>query len=245
MVYKRFIPRVLVLWDEHLARFNTVLTNDYTVSRKIGDPLSHISVLQSNLVDEITLINLSSSRMRDFIELVDQVGQILSTPLSVGGHITERGDCLRLISAGADRLILGRNRLNRELSAFIREEFGQQAAACSLDYLEDEVDHLTGVAASIVRQIEDFGYGEILLNCISRDGTRKGPDLRVLETFAKLSVLPIVVGSGVGSVQHIMDAFLNGASGVAAGTFLSNLDQSPKQIRAHLHANGIHIRHRN
>jgi len=245
LVYKRFIPRVLVLWDEHLARFNTVLTSEYSVSRKIGDPLSHISVLQSNLVDEITLINLSSSRKKEFIELVEEVGQILSTPLSVGGYIAEQGYCLRLISAGADRLILGRNRLNRELSTFISEEFGRQATACSLDYLESEVDNFIGRAASVAHQIEDLGYGEILLNCTSRDGTLKGPDLRILEMFAKLSVLPIVVGSGVGTVQHITEAFLNGASGVAAGTFLSNLDQSPKQIRAHLHANGIHIRHKN
>ncbi len=245
MLYKRFIPKVLVSWDSTLNRFNTVLTTEYEVSRKIGDPVSHISVLQSNLVDEIMLINLSQSRMNEFTQLVNEIGQLLSTPLSVGGFISEEEDCSRLIAAGADRLILGRNRWKKELSTFISKEFGRQAVACSLDYLEGDIDRIIARVDSITRKVEDFGYGEIILNCTSRDGARIGPDLRILESFTKTSVLPLVVGSGIGSVQHITDAFLCGASGVASGTFLSNLDQSPKQIRAHLFSNGIHIRHRN
>lgn len=245
MLYKRFIPKVLVSWDSTVHRFNTVLTTEYRVSRKIGDPLSHLSVLQSNLVDEIMLINLSQSRMKEFTKLVDEIGRFLSTPLSVGGFISKEEDCSRLIAAGADRLILGRNRWQKELSTFINREFGRQAVACSLDYLEGDLNNLIDSADQIIRKVEDFGYGEILLNCTSRDGARIGPDLKLLETFAKASLLPIVVGCGIGSVQHITDAFLGGASGVASGTFLSNLDQSPKQIRAHLFSNGVHIRHRN
>lgn len=245
MVYKRFIPKILVSWDDSLGRFDSVLTREYEISRKIGDPLTQISVLQSNLVDEIMLINLSPSKMPEYVQLIEKVGTLLTTPLSVGGHISNKVECSQLIAAGADRLILGRNRLDSELSHFISHEFGQQASSCSIDFRENEIDRLVADSDFLVNQVEELGYGEIVLNCISRDGRRTGPDLDLLEVFTQQSKIPIVVSSGIGSVHHITQAFLQGASGVAAGTFLSNLDQSPKQIRAHLHANGIHIRYKN
>jgi cyclase len=55
--------------------------------------------------------------------------------------------------------------------------------------------------------------------------------------------LPVIQSCGIGKVNHFVEAFVNGADAVAAGSYFSFLDQNILQIRTHVNNFGINIRH--
>ncbi len=244
MLFRRFIPKIVVQWDESRNSFTSILTRNYEFSRKVGDPVNQVQVMQSNLVDEIVLINRTEYFDPRFTDLVHKIATRISTPLSVGGAISNAEHCHSLIEAGADKLIIGRMRRSHTLSGYVSRVFGAQSLVMSLDYVEAQqsVDELL---VETIASLELGHFGEIILNSVSRDGYKNGPDLKTLRVVVGSVKIPVVLGCGFSRVEHFHEAFLAGASAVTSSTFLSNMDQSPKQIRAHLHSLGTHIRVRN
>jgi imidazole glycerol-phosphate synthase subunit HisF len=245
MIYKRLVPKIVVYRDiaDELAQFTSILTRNYEPFRNIGLPLEQIRVLQSNLVDEITIVQVNKHGFDyKFVDLIQKISEIVSTPISVGGFISEWSHASALFKAGADKIILGRSKSNRPLASKISEEYGNQSLLYSLDYSNrNEFEDLI-LLENCIRYAEDIGFGEIILNNKSLDGSRKGLDLKTLGEALSLTELPITVGCGIGSIHNIFEGFKHGASAVALATFLSQMDQTPRQIRSHLGSLGIHIR---
>ena len=55
--------------------------------------------------------------------------------------------------------------------------------------------------------MEQAGAGELLVNSLDRDGTKQGYDLPLLQAIADAVTIPVIASSGVGTIQHIRDAF--------------------------------------
>lgn len=249
MLYRRLIPKVVVekADSKTSSGFQSILTSRFEPRRVVGDPLSQIRIQQSNLVDEILLVNRSRSGFdSDFCNLVLQTCKSLSTPLAVGGAITSSLHAKMLFDSGADKVVIGRNRGDLRLLENIASIHGVQSLVVSMDYSEEDLR--IGLEALWEREISR-GYlsliGEICLNNISRDGEGIGVDLRFVDFFRKETKAPIVVGSGIANVSQIAECFSLGCDAVTLSTFLSHTDQNIKQIRSHLSSNGVHIRTRN
>ncbi len=76
-------------------------------------------------------------------------------------------------------------------------------------------------AVTLARVCEKLGAGEILLNCIDRDGTNAGFDLELVNAVKKAVTIPVIASSGAGSAAHFLEVFTRtGAeSALAAGIF--------------------------
>lgn len=76
-------------------------------------------------------------------------------------------------------------------------------------------------AVTLARVCEDLGAGEILLNCIDRDGTNLGFDLELINAVKAAVTIPVIASSGAGKVEHFLEVFTEtGAeSALAAGIF--------------------------
>jgi cyclase len=247
MIYKRLVPKIVVYRDivDESSQFTSILTRNYEPHRNIGLPLEQIKILQSNLVDEITITQVNKFGFDyKFVDLIQNISEIVSTPISVGGFISEWSHASALFQAGADKIILGQSKSNRQLASKISEEYGNQSLLYSLDYSDRNESEIQIRLENSIRYAEEVGFGEIILNNKSLDGTRKGLDLKTLREASSLTELPITIGCGIGSIHNIFEGFEYGASAVALSTFLSQMDQTPRQIRAHLGSLGIHIRMR-
>jgi glutamine amidotransferase/cyclase len=79
-----------------------------------------------------------------------------------------------------------------------------------------EVDAMT-----LARVCEELGAGEILLNCIDRDGTNLGFDLELINGVKKAVTIPVIASSGAGCAEHFYDVFTQteAESALAAGIF--------------------------
>ncbi|MFZ5572014.1 MAG: HisA/HisF-related TIM barrel protein, partial [Thermodesulfobacteriota bacterium] len=76
-------------------------------------------------------------------------------------------------------------------------------------------------AVTLARVCEQLGAGEILLNCIDRDGTNSGFDIELINAVSSAVSIPVIASSGAGCVEHFHEVFTRtGAeSALAAGIF--------------------------
>jgi len=76
-------------------------------------------------------------------------------------------------------------------------------------------------AVTLARWCERLGAGEILLNCIDRDGTRQGFDLELIGAVKAAVGIPVIASSGAGCVEHFLEVFRSTdvESALAAGIF--------------------------
>ncbi len=76
-------------------------------------------------------------------------------------------------------------------------------------------------AVTLARICEQLGAGEILLNCIDKDGTNSGFDLELIQSVKKAVTIPVIASSGAGSAAHFMEVFTetDAEAALAAGIF--------------------------
>ena len=76
-------------------------------------------------------------------------------------------------------------------------------------------------AVTLARVCEELGAGEILLNCIDRDGTNTGFDLELINAVKEAVTIPVIASSGAGCAEHFYDVFIKteAESALAAGIF--------------------------
>lgn len=79
-------------------------------------------------------------------------------------------------------------------------------------------------AVTLAQVCQQLGAGEILLNCIDRDGTNLGFDLELIRAVKAAVTLPVIASSGAGKAEHFHQVFTEtGAeSALAAGIFHRN-----------------------
>lgn len=73
----------------------------------------------------------------------------------------------------------------------------------------------------LVTVCEKLGAGEILLNCIDKDGTNSGFDHELIRQVKNAVSIPVIASSGAGKASHFVDVFskTNADAALAAGIF--------------------------
>ncbi len=76
-------------------------------------------------------------------------------------------------------------------------------------------------AMTLAQVCEELGAGEILLNCIDRDGTNLGFDIELIRAVTAAVSIPVIASSGAGRVEHFHEVFsaTDAESALAAGIF--------------------------
>ncbi|XBW34872.1 hypothetical protein QEN19_000437 [Hanseniaspora menglaensis] len=86
-----------------------------------------------------------------------------------------------------------------------------------------------------VKACEALGAGEILLNCIDKDGSNSGYDFELINHCKSAVDIPVIASSGAGNPSHFEDAFKNTSCDacLGAGMFHRN-EYTVKQVKEHL-----------
>ena len=95
----------------------------------------------------------------------------------------------------------------------------------------------------LVQACEALGAGEILLNCIDKDGTKSGFDIELINDVKSAVSIPVIASSGAGTVEHFSEVFDRTAAdaALAAGIFHRNEVPLPS-VKEHLRAHGTAVR---
>jgi cyclase len=94
-----------------------------------------------------------------------------------------------------------------------------------------------------VREAQDRGAGEIVLNCMASDGVRTGYDLAQLQRVRAVCRVPLIASGGAGAMSHFADVFsvahVDGA--LAASVFHSGAIAIP-DLKRYLREHQIEVR---
>ncbi|MBT6502068.1 MAG: imidazole glycerol phosphate synthase subunit HisF [Deltaproteobacteria bacterium] len=98
-------------------------------------------------------------------------------------------------------------------------------------------------AVTLAHVCEKLGAGEILLNCIDKDGTNSGFDIELINAVKNAVTIPVIASSGAGSAGHFQQVFTetDAESALAAGIF-HRREVSIAEVKAHL-ADKVEIRY--
>ena len=261
MAKRRLIPK-LQLYPSEIdeGRLSLVNTVNFSKIIEIGNPVSQAKIYEAQLVDELILDDLSTSKGQPtnpdrLLETLKAVSSEVFLPLTIGGGVSHINDVSNLLNHGADKVSMNSSLIkDPEIITNIAKAFGSQCVVASIDYKFNEKgiaevfsnggQKSTGLHPIVWAQTaQERGAGEILLTCIENDGLREGLDLKTAEEVSKKLKIPLIISGGCGLASHFVDGFLiSKADAVAAGTFFSFRDQNPMQTRGHIKNAGIDIR---
>jgi cyclase len=228
----------------------------------IGDPVEMARFYYEQGADEIVFydITASSDRRDIMIDVVHRVAEEIFIPFSVGGGIRTIDDMRKVLLAGAEKVSVNTEAVkNPKIISDGAEAFGSQCIVLGMDVKKVEysvkipsgyemVIHggrtFTGIdALAWAKKAERLGAGEICLNSIDADGTKKGYELSLTLLISENVNIPVIASGGAGSIAHMVDAFTKGkadaaliASIVHYGTY------TIKEIKEALHARGVKVR---
>ncbi|KAJ5815304.1 hypothetical protein N7474_007081 [Penicillium riverlandense] len=95
----------------------------------------------------------------------------------------------------------------------------------------------------LVRAVEAMGAGEILLNCIDKDGSNSGFDLELINDVKAAIKIPVIASSGAGNPGHFAEVFRKTTTDAALGAGMFHRGEyTVSQVKDHLQADGFLVR---
>ena len=185
--------------------------------RVIGSPNILAQHYYGMGIDEILYVDVVASLYdrNSLDDLVRLASKNIFIPLCVGGGIRNLYDVDRMLSNGADKITL--NTAAVKNISFIGEvvsKYGSSTVVSAIETLKIENNYYvftdngreyTGIEVrEWIKRVQEQGAGEILLSCISRDGTGEGFNLDLIHSISDLIEVPLVVHGGAGCVEDIV-----------------------------------------
>ncbi len=250
MLKTRIIPSLL--WKD----FGLVKGVGFDSWRRVGPIVPAVRVYARRDVDELLVLDIAASQKGsgpDY-ELVSEVADEATVPLTVGGGVSSEDHVARLLESGADKIVINTAAYDDlRLIERCAHRFGAQCIVLSIDYRSTPsgpkcYSHSGTLATDWsppewARIGEESGAGEILLTSIERDGTMQGYDVATLLSVTSAVTVPVIASGGAGAPTDMLAAVQQGhASAVAAASIYHFTQQTPREMRDFLRENGVPVR---
>jgi len=189
---------------------------------------------------------------------VDRVAAVIDIPFCVAGGIRSVEDAEQVLNKGADKISINSPALaNPNLITDLAKRFGSQCVVLGVDSRDDGSDYLvyqntgdpTKTSATQrstvdwVREAQERGAGEVVLNCMNQDGVRQGYDRAQLGLVRDNCHVPLIASGGAGELSHFLDVF-HGANvdGALAASVFHSAEINIGDLKRFLGESDVHIR---
>lgn len=210
--------------------------------------------------DELVFYDITASPEGRTVdrEWIDRVARVLDIPFCVAGGIRSVAEAEACLAAGAEKVSVNTPALEDPgLIDRVAKRFGVQCVVVGVDTREEDgelwVASHTGDPARTryrrrrtldwVREVQDRGAGEIVLNCMSHDGVRAGYDIGQLAAVREICRVPLIASGGAGAPAHFLEVFRDAAvDGALAATVFHTGAIRIGELKAWLAENGVEVR---
>lgn len=262
MLKKRIIPVIL------LKNGFIVQSKRYSEHKNLGNPIAAIKRMSEWGADELIYIDISKSQYfdesredlnneewRNLDDVYSGLSRNSFMPTCISGGIRKFSDIEVRLKSGADKVgvntMLFQNPKEVKKAAL---SFGVQSLVANIDYRVDDnnqrrvyVEHGTLFTDLLLEDAVDWaidhGCGELLLQCIDRDGAGRGYDIEGINACVKRSSVPVIALGGAGKWSHF-EAVISetDVSAIAAANIFQFKDQSVFLAKKYLFDKGINVR---
>lgn len=251
---ENFAKRIIPCLDVNDGR--VVKGVNFVGLKDAGDPIEVAKRYNDEGADELCFLDITaSSDGRDtIVHVVEEVAKQLFIPLTVGGGIRKIDDISRLLNVGCDKVSLNSSAVdNPNLIYEAANKFGSQCIVVAIDVKKNDKGSYnvfvhggrkdTGLdAIQWAKKVYDLGAGEILLTSMDSDGTKAGYDLNITSAISNSVQIPVIASGGAGTMEHILQAFQNGADAALAASIFHYKEIEIMKLKEFLKDNGIGVR---
>ena len=212
MLKPRVIPCLLIKEN------GLVKTKNFAEPRYVGDPLNTVKIFNELEVDELLILDIDASvkGVNPNEKLISKLAEECRMPLCYGGGVKTVDQIERLVSLGVEKIAISSEAVkNPQLIYEAAKKVGSQSVVVVLDvkyqgaFSKPKITTLNGKYTAdldlfeFIKKIEDLGAGEIVINCVDRDGTKNGYDIEIISKIRSISKLILTLLGGVGSYNDI------------------------------------------
>jgi cyclase len=210
--------------------------------------------------DELVFYDISASTKDALVskKWVEEISRNINIPFCVAGGINDVENARIILNSGADKVSINSPAIeNPLLIQDLAKAFGSQCVTVGIDSMEIDGKYFiyskTGdiktrtntkiLTKDWIKQIQDLGAGEIVLNCMNQDGVKNGYDIKQLNYLKTSIKVPLIASGGAGSKIDFYDVFYktNISGALAASVFHSN-DIPIQDLKNYLIKRNINIR---
>ncbi|NQZ05601.1 MAG: imidazole glycerol phosphate synthase subunit HisF [Algicola sp.] len=228
----------------------------------IGDIVPLARKYAEQGADELVFYDITASADNRVVDKswITQIAQVIDIPFCVAGGIKTAEHAQLMLEMGADKISINSPALaDPDLITRLSDQFGQQCIVVGIDSYFDkdsgqyQVYQFTGDEKSTkktrwqtfdwIEKVQELGAGEIVLNCMNKDGVRDGYDLTQLTKARAVCNVPLIASGGAGEMAHFTAVFkeadVDGA--LAASVFHKDIFSVP-ELKHYLKEQQLEIR---
>lgn len=217
--------------------------------------------------DELVFYDITASTDQRLIDKrwVYEVAKVIDIPFCVAGGIRSEQDAKQLLAFGADKISINSPALSDPLLIErLANRFGTQCVVVGIDSYfctktnTYQVHQFTGdeqlsrstswQTMDWIKQVQQLGAGEIVLNVMNQDGVRSGYDIEQLRLARQVCKVPMIASGGAGEMAHFAKVFSSIDTGgaevdgaLAASVFHQQLI-GISALKQWLHRQGLRVR---
>ncbi|MDE1473810.1 imidazole glycerol phosphate synthase subunit HisF [Xenorhabdus bovienii] len=228
----------------------------------IGDIVPLAQRYAQEGADELVFYDITASSDGRVVDKswVAKVAEVIDIPFCVAGGIKTTEEAGQILSFGADKISINSPALaDPSLISRLADRYGVQCVVIGIDTWFDEnsnsyrVYQFTGdekrttatqwQTRDWVKEVQQRGAGEIVLNMMNQDGVRNGYDLTQLKLVRDICSVPLVASGGAGTPEHFLDAFkLANVDGALAASVFHKQIINIGELKQYLATQGVEVR---
>jgi imidazole glycerol-phosphate synthase subunit HisF len=212
MLRPRVIPCLLI------KEKGLVKTKKFAEPKYVGDPLNAVKIFNELEVDELLVLDIDATvkGLNPNEKLISKLAEECRMPLCYGGGVKTVEQFERLVSLGVEKIAISSEAIkNPQLIYEAARKVGSQSVVVVLDVKyqgilsKPKITTLNGKYIfdidlfEFVKKIEDLGAGEIVINCVDRDGIKNGYDIKLISKIRSISKLILTLLGGASTFKDI------------------------------------------
>ena len=192
--------------------------------RIVGDILELATRYRDDGADELVFYDITASPEGRSVDhgWIERIARVLDIPFCVAGGIRSVANAEGILNAGAEKISVNSPALaDPALIDQLARRFGSQCVVVGVDsqtvgdeylvyqYTGDPTRSRNTARHTLdwVREVQDRGAGEIVLNCMASDGVRTGYDIAQLRRVREICRVPLIASGGAGTPEHFAAVF--------------------------------------
>ena len=228
--------------------------------RVVGEIMELAARYRDEGADELVFYDITASPQERTVDRswVQRVARVLDIPFCVAGGIRSVADAEEVLNAGAEKVSINSPALaDPDLIGKLSGRFGSQCVVVGIDSQLTPDGYrayqFTGDpqrtresgrdVLAWVREVQERGAGEIVLNCMGSDGVRRGYDIAQLRAVREICHVPLVASGGAGTAQDFTAVFREaGVDAALAASVFHTGTIVISDLKRSLRTSGIEIR---
>ena len=228
--------------------------------RVMGEIMDLARRYREEHADEVVFYDITASPHGRSVDRswILRVAEVLDIPFCVAGGIRDVAGAEEVLMNGADKISVNSPALaDPDLIGELARRFGSQCVVVGVDSSGGDgrwrVNELTGDPSlsrdagrdtlDWVREVQQRGAGEIVLNCMNMDGVREGYDLEQLGAVRDCCRVPLIASGGAGAPEHFVEVFRRArVDGALAATVFHSGQIAIPDLKEYLAARNVSVR---